>query len=286
MTVSVFAKANHLNAQYFIELLPDSTFVKCGRFDELDTLQITKVYFVHENESAQWSMDSAINLLAGLYQENPLFYIHGFYASTPGLTQRTVLAYNKFFLKDTDNRTTNIVHLIWASNKLSYKNSRQNIQKTKKKLAQLLLQIEQTLGRKINLMCHSMGNQLLMESIKNGYLTQKIIHKLILAAPDFDRGDFDLYKDGLSYIADNVLVLVNRRDKILAVSRLWNQEKRLGQAIPKGAVPSNFAFIDCSKMPIHHSIIAKINRHTYFLASDSVRTSLHLFLNDDLPGIK
>ncbi len=279
---SIFAQAEKKDTveahQFFIQILPDNSLVKCGRFRELDTLEITKIFFTKEDSSALWSIDEALELIFDRQHGHPLFYIHGFYAATPKLTQRTVLAYKKFFLKDSINQASDIIHIVWDSNKLSYRNSRKNIKSSRKVLADILRHSAKMLDEKINLMCHSMGNQFLMETIKSGILTESIIDKLILAAADFDMVDFDVYQYGLTAVAHQVLVLYNKRDKVLAVSRLKNQERRLGQRLPKHIESKRFIFIDCSKKKINHSLIAKMNRHTYFLASDEVRRIIHQFL--------
>jgi len=264
--------------QFFIQILPDKDLVKCGRFREFDTLEVTKIFFIKNDSVDQWTIDEALSLIYERQHGQPLFYVHGFYAASPKLTQRTVLAYKKFFLKDSTNHTTDIVHIVWASNKLSYKNSRKNIRKSRQSLAKIILDAAQKRAEKINLMCHSMGNQFLMETIKAGMLTENRIDKLILAAPDFDMADFDIYHKGVGAVANQVLVLYNKKDKILAVSRWKNQERRLGQRLPKRVDSDNFIFKDCSKMKISHSFMAKVNRHTYFLASDGVREIIHQFL--------
>jgi len=285
-TSSTFAQAEKKDTvdahQFFIQILPNNTLVKCGRFREFDTLEVTKIFFTKEDSSALWSMDDALDLIFDRQHGQPLYYIHGFYAATPKLTQRTVLAYKKFFLKDSTNLTTDIIHIVWDSNKLSYRNGRENIKASRQTLADIISLAAKKEDRKINLLCHSMGNQFLMETIKSGLLTAPIIDKLVLAAADFDMADFDVYQYGFSAVASQVLVLYNKRDKILAASRLKNQEVRLGQRLPKHIESNRFIFRDCSKMKIGHSFMAKINRHTYFLASDDVRSIIHQFLAMDL----
>ena len=264
--------------QFFIQILPENNLVKCGRFREFDTLKITKIFFIKDDSSALWTLDEALSLIFERQHGQPLFYIHGFYAASPKLTQRTVLAYKKFFLKDSTNQTTDIVHIVWDSNKLSYRNSRKNIKASRQTLADIINLSAKKRKEKINLMCHSMGNQFLMETIKAGILTENKINKLILAAADFDMVDFDVYQKGMAFTANQVLVLYNRKDKILAASRFKNQERRLGQRLPKLIEADNFTFRDCAKMKISHSFTAKVNRHTYFLASDEVRKIIHQFL--------
>ncbi|HHB77810.1 MAG TPA: alpha/beta hydrolase [Saprospiraceae bacterium] len=280
----IFAQAEKTDTveshQFFIQIIPNQSKVKCGRFRELDTLQITKIFFTQKDSSVLWSMEEALSLIHERQHERPLYYIHGFYASTPKLTQRTVLAYKKFFFEDEENQTTDIIHIVWDSNKLSYKGSQKNIAASRENLGKILnLVAWKSPKGKIDLVCHSMGNQFLMESIKYGFLTEKIINKLVLAAPDFDIGDFAVYQHGVEFVANQVLVLYNKKDRILAASRLRNHERRLGQRLPNKIHVDNFTFLDCSKMKINHSLIAKLNKHTYFLASDEARQKMHQFLN-------
>ncbi len=282
LTPTIFAQAEKKDTveahQFFIQIIPNNDLVKCGRFREFDTLEITKIFFTKEDSSALWSMDEALDLVFDRQHGRPLFYIHGFYAATPKLTQRTVLAYKKLFLKDSINQTTDIIHIVWDSNKLSYRKSRKNIKNSRQVLAQILGRSAEKLDGKINLLGHSMGNQFLMETIKSGLLTKPIFDKLVLAAPDFDMVDFDVYQYGLAAVANKVLVLYSKRDRVLAVSRLKNQERRLGQRRPTRVESDHFVFVDCAKKKINHSFVAKMNKHTYFLASDEVRKTILLFL--------
>ncbi len=279
---SIFAQAEKKDSmdayQFFIQILPGNDLVKCGRFRELDTLEVTKIFFIKNDSVDLWTIDDALALIFERQHGHPLYYVHGFYAASPKLTQRTVLAYKKFFLTDSINHTTDIIHIVWDSNKLSYRNSQKNIKRSRQTFAKIILDAADKQSEKINLMCHSMGNQFLMETIKAGLLTENKIDKLILAAADFDMADFDIYQNGVGAVANKVLVLYNKKDKILAASRFKNQEVRLGQRLPKHINSDNFTFRDCSKMKISHSLMAKVNRHTYFLASDDVRQIIHQFL--------
>ncbi len=277
----LFAQADTTQShQFFIQIEPENQLVKCGRYLELDTMQITKIFFTKTDSSLFWTMDEALDLLFARQHGKPLYFIHGFYGASPPLTQRTVLAFKKLYLKDSTNETTDIIHLVWDSNKLNYKQSKEAIAKSRTNLSDILRKAAQrSANQKVDLLCHSMGNQFLMETIKGGFLTENVIHKLILAAADFDMTDFVVYQQGLSFVADKILVLYNKKDKILAVARLRNAERRLGQRLPKTKILPSFTFINCSKMKINHSLIAKLNRHTYFLASDEVRRQIHSFLH-------
>ncbi len=279
---SIFAQTEKKDTvdayQFFIQILPDNELVKCGRFREFDTLEVTKIFFIKNDTVDLWTIDEALSLIAERQHGQPLYFVHGFYAASPKLTQRTVLAYKKLFFQDSINQTTDIVHIVWDSNTLNYKKSQENIKKSRQTLAKIILEAAKKRQKKINLLCHSMGNQLLMETIKAGLLTENRIDKLILAAADFDMADFDIYQYGVGAIANQVLVLYNKKDKILAVSRWRNQARRFGQRMPKQVDYDNFTFRDCSKMKISHSFLAKVNRHTYFLASDDTRNIIHQFL--------
>jgi hypothetical protein len=92
---------------------------------------------------------------------------------------------------------------------------------------------------------------------------------------------FLVYQEGIDFLAQDILILFHRRDKILAASRFRNMGKRLGQRHPP-QLSKKFTILDCTKKKIGHSLGAKWNKHTYFLASDEVRKQMHLFLSGTL----
>ncbi len=260
--------------QYFIELSTQTANVKCGDF-RVQKGKVLKCYYGPDD----WSVDDAINQVQRSLSSQHFYFVHGFAGARQGLMQRTVLAFEKLFLTDKENRTTSILHILWASSKLNYGHSLKVIHKSREKLGTLVVACAKTSpNSQIDLLCHSMGNQFLLETVKAGFLPQGHVRKMILAAADMSMKDFVAYETELSKIAEKILVLYHWQDRILAVSRMRNGSIRLGQEYPDANQATNFTYLNCTKMKIGYSLTAKLNKHTYFLASDEVRHNIHSFL--------
>lgn len=260
--------------QFFIELSTLSTDVKCGDF-RTEKGKVFKCYY----GSNSWSVKNALNQVQGSLGKHSFLFVHGFAGARQGLMQRTVLAFEKLFLTDKENQTTAILHIIWESHKLNYGQSLKIINKSKYKLGALIDACAQNSPcRQADLLCHSLGNQFLLETVKAGFLPKGKLRHLILAAADMSMKDFVKYEADLSEIADKVLVLYHWQDRILALSRMRNRGIRLGQEQPNVMLTPNISYLNCTNMKIGHSLTAKLNKHTYFLASDEVRNNIHVFL--------
>ncbi|GEM_PF-5521937 len=268
--------------QYFVEILENSDAVKCGRLDVQDSTRLVKVYY--ENDTGLvWPREHAVALINQQAGSRPLFFIHGFMAAILPILQRTTLGFNYLFFRDPGVRTKAVIHIIWPSNRLSYRRSKRIIRTHHAKLARILRDfIRQQPDRQIDLLCHSMGNRLFLETIRRNPFDAHSFRKIILAAPDVGISEFEVSIPYLQQLADSVLVLTHRKDRILLASQWRNHSPRLGRTPPPD-LPSFIQVLDCTDAPIDHTRLARLNRHTYFLASDRARHLMEAFLyNDDL----
>ena len=276
-----FSQANSIleSRQFFIEISDDIHIVKCGRFIERKLKVIEKEYFTQVEDQLNWSMDTAVKKVLGEMRKMPLFFIHGFVGAKSRLAQKTVLGFKYFYLQDHSSVNYNIMHIVWGSTKLNYGHSKRVIANSAKSLGRLINQLAQkSPTKKINLLCHSMGSQFLLETMKAGYLSDCVVDKMIFAAADFDSKDFILQEKRVTDFAEKILILYHKRDRILAAASVRNNGLRLGQKKPTKMNASQFVFLDCTHFKIEHTLVAKWNKHTYFLASDEVRGYLHEFL--------
>ena len=87
---------------------------------------------------------------------------------------------------------------------------------------------------KINLVVHSMGHQVVLPALNDWAKeneidsNKNIINELILNAPDFEIGKFSELMENLKTISRRITLYCSYNDNAIAVSEVYNKNKRLG----------------------------------------------------------
>ncbi|TGK34709.1 alpha/beta hydrolase [Leptospira gomenensis] len=113
----------------------------------------------------------------------------------------------------------------------------------------------QDVGKKIHLIVHSMGHQIVLPTLGElGKETKTpLVQELILNAPDFDSGEFRLIADSLSKTAKRTTLYCSPGDSALVASASVNQGGRLGSCIRiPGIDVINVNPIDASLISMGH----------------------------------
>ncbi|PJZ54176.1 alpha/beta hydrolase [Leptospira adleri] len=135
----------------------------------------------------------------------------------------------------------------YEKNLLSARNSREEFKNFIKSL--------QSLGKKIHLIVHSMGHQVVLPALAEIGRNSKepVLKELILNAPDFDSGEFRLIADSLNKAAKRTTLYCSPGDSALQASSSVNEGTRLGSCtrIP-GIDVINVNPIDSSFISLGH----------------------------------
>jgi len=78
-----------------------------------------------------------------------------------------------------------------------------------------------------SVLCHSMGNRL-FEGITTKFTQQAKVERIVLAAADLGINSFQNGEIFNKFKPREIIVLVNKKDQLLRLSKLIHQEKRLG----------------------------------------------------------
>ena len=85
----------------------------------------------------------------------------------------------------------------------------------------------ETTGKKVHLIVHSMGHQVVLPALAN-LNKPKLIQEMILNAPDFDSSEFRSIAENLKKSAERITVYCSPGDNALVASSKVNQNKRVG----------------------------------------------------------
>lgn len=267
--------------QYFIKIDPKLDVVSCGNFNT--SSDNTKfIYHQKDAKSEYFSSDYALSWINTEVEKldnsksKILFFVHGFWASLSLPLNRTTQVFENKYFKNTEDDIAAIVHIVWDANGLYYKNSIESLKKSKHSLNTLLNGLHLKMTQKISLMCHSMGNRFLYETLKYKKI-ETHFEELLMVAPDLHATHFESSFQLFSNIADKVFVLYHTKDKTLKLSKVINRIERLGR-IKLKLESSNISFEDLTYINDIDSVIDKVMRHNYFIYSDTVRIVIEKLL--------
>ena len=240
-------------------------------------------YYIKDNSADILSVQDALCFLnESITKENSkdkkvVFYVHGFWASLSFALHRTASAFQKYYFKSEESNVAAIVHIIWSASGLIYKQSIFNIEDSKTSLALLLNEIPSKIENRYSLMCHSMGNRFLYETL-NANKVQVNFEELVMVAPDLDFQLFENQPQLFTQIAKEVTVCYHSKDKTLKLSGFINRAKRLGRSKFIVDVP-NIKFIDFTDLNDISSLTDKLMRHLYFITSKTVSEKIQSILD-------
>ena len=159
-----------------------------------------------------------------------VIYVHGFNNNfADGVLRITQLAHD-FDLPGV------AVHYSWpsAGNPLAYAYDRDSVLFARDGLEDLVREVKGAGARRIVLVAHSVGAQIVMEVLRQMAIAQpglvdKIIDGVVLISPDIDIDVFRSQVARIGVLPDPFGIFVSRRDKVLTLSaRLTGQRNRLG----------------------------------------------------------
>ncbi len=152
-------------------------------------------------------------------------------------------------------------------------------------LEQVLVALTREQGRKVTLLGHSMGNLLIMETLRQIELSGSLniaekIDALIMVSPDIDGELFYTQARRIGQLPNRSVIIAARQDSALRLSaRLTGRENRLGSATDRRAVR------DLPVVVIDASDLADGgNNHSIGLTSPAAIAILKNVDPDSLPG--
>jgi esterase/lipase superfamily enzyme len=171
--------------------------------------------------------------LSSTFKDQSIVFIHGYNVGFDDALYRT--AQITFDLQFDGASFT----YSWPSGSgwTSYPYDQNSAQQAEPYLYQFLQMVQTETGTKqINIIAHSMGNQLLLQvlrELKRRSPGVSTINQIVLAAPDVDRDTFEFLAGEISGIAKGITLYASGNDRALEASRLFAGNRPRAGDVPK-----------------------------------------------------
>jgi len=202
----------------------DDSSVEYGEYNDL--IQKTKIQKI--------GIEDKEELVTKFHKNNELkvlYYIHSLYGDFRPYHKNSINRLKQ--INDFDK----IVCIEWNAAKIRYTKTWKHAGKQGEQIGELMNLLLSK--NKNSILCHSMGNRI-FEGISTKLTEQAKIEKIILVAADLGVNSFQNGESFNKFKPNEIVVLVNKKDKLLRLSKFMHQKKRLGLNGTEGIVFSKF----------------------------------------------
>jgi Alpha/beta hydrolase of unknown function (DUF900) len=284
---------------FFIEITEQnkSFVLKAGVF-QLDENGRFKKRFLSENET-DWTnflliFQEAYALKSLENKADILFYIHGLWSGSPLQTGKNIKRFNNFYTQDPQSSVALTVSVIWHSGYSSYFLTRRLCKKRAVAVGEnfwhFIEKNKNLLDKtgkkgKMHLVCHSMGNYFFENILPfKPVLKQTLFQELVMAAADVGDCFYEKQEANLQNLSERILVLNNKKDRSLSISKWLNRQTRLGKHPPQ-YFNEKYASVYATEVSGVKDVKNKVgllNQHQHH----QVSTTVKLYLRDVFNGKK
>jgi hypothetical protein len=225
--------------------------------------------------------DILLNELKDSGKRDVLIFIHGLWAYGRPLAYH-LTQFDEHLIQKTDSKTAFTLNIIWHTPIPSYIRSRRLCRQLALETAPTFWQTMDNLLKikdlqpRLHLLCHSMGNYFFENLLVSKPLNRKVFEQILLVAADVDINFFEKYTDDIKALTKRVVLINNKNDVLLKISRYLNRVHRLGIVPPlmqaqyfEGFQPFLMA-TDISQVKDVKNLIALSGQHIYYNASVKV----------------
>jgi esterase/lipase superfamily enzyme len=262
---------------FFIEIkeTPQGFVTRRGVIESVNALVHKKKYSTQSDEAFDEALHNAFKTSG---KKDALIFIHGLWAYSRPMAYH-LLQFDKHIVQKTDSNIAFTLNIIWHTPMPSYFISRRQCKRLALGIAPIfwnsidnLLKIK-GLEPRLHLLCHSMGNYFFENLLQNKPSHKaKVFEQILLVAADVDIDFFEKYTDDMKALTKRVVLINNKNDVLLKVSRYLNRVRRLGIAPPQYF--DNFQpFLkatEISQVRDVRNLIALSGQHIYYNASVKV----------------
>lgn len=209
-----------------------------------------------------------------------ILYVHGYHNGYSDSVFRMAQMWNDFQMEGVP------IAFSWpsAAKPAGYTYDRDSVLFSRDALQEMLYLLPQTGSRNILLVGHSMGNLLIMETLRQidierpGWASRNL-HSVVMMSPDISVDVFRSQAESMSKLPDPFVIVSSRKDSILKLSTFINMEEdRLGLGTSVDELSDlPITFVDVTDF-------AEAGTNPHFVAAESPALISLMSAIDDLPG--
>jgi esterase/lipase superfamily enzyme len=261
---------------FFIEIKesPQGLIIRRGTIESVNAFVHNKNYSTQSDEAFDEALQNIFNTSG---KKDALVFIHGLWAYSRPMAYH-LLQFDKHVVQKTDSNIAFTLNIIWHTPMPSYFISRRQCKRLALGIAPIfwnsidnLLRIKD-LEPRLHLLCHSMGNYFFENLLQSKPLNKKVFEQILLVAADVDIDFFEKYTDDMKALTKRVILINNKNDVLLKVSRYLNRMHRLGIAPPQYFEDFQpfLNATEISQVRDVRNLIALSGQHIYYNASVTV----------------
>jgi esterase/lipase superfamily enzyme len=261
---------------FFIEIKKTTKgfSIEKGILNIVNSFKHNKKYFTQTDGSFE---EILLNALKESGKKDVLIFIHGVWAYGRPLAYH-LAQFDEHLIQKTDSNIAFTLNIIWQTPIPSYIRSRRLCRHLALEIAPTFWQTMDNLLKikglepKLHLLCHSMGNYFFENLLQSKPLNKKIFEQILLVAADVDIDFFEKYTDEMKALTKRVVLINNKNDVLLKLSRYLNRVRRLGIAPPQ-YFEDFHPFLnttEISQVGDVRNLVALSGQHIYYNASVKV----------------
>lgn len=269
---------------FFIEIVNQKQgfAFKAGILETLNRSNYRKKYLAETADD----FDVFYQILEENYHQNTsknkadlLVYIHGLWGDRRGYFANNLHQSDVHYVQNLESSVAFTLSIIWHTHYPSYWYCQKKCKIIAENFAPFFwkntLKMQEMASKttflgKMHLLCHSMGNYFFENMlVTKPQTTQPIFQEIVLAAADVDADFMEKQDAVLKSVGHEIVVLNNRKDRLLWLSKWANWRARLGNQTPQyfDEKKPNFRIIEVSKSQDVRGLLSRLNQHAHYHAS-------------------
>ena len=295
LLLPVLLNADHIRYNINIEGDEDWYFVYEKEIlnDRLRTIELE--HTLNRDSFVYWILEDLAHGQDG--KSEILFYVHGMWGGQNSNFRRAYYLLDEHLVQPETSDIARIVSLKWPGNDFDYKKNKKRVYSLAPFLAgeltavirnlQLKTYVTQGKEAAIDMVAHSLGNELIKEMMLNleeDQLRYSLVDQMIWTASDLDIDIFDdkSFSERLASFARGNHFYFSERDLTLEVSKSLNDKDRLGRGGPNEntSYPANVYFVDVTLIKDENNFPDLISGHSYYRSSPTVTADMLMVLSE------
>lgn len=271
----IFIAQNGFSESYFIKIHSESKSISIGKMLPINIRKFDKELLIDKVDSTAFHTISEIlrEKITVSEGSEQLIHIHGMWGGKERFLAENIIDFRDHFLDNDTLNFENLFYILWDSNSNKYCRNFENATKNAPLLSQLFLSLQKAFPETIfTVQTHSMGTQLLTQSIQQTSFEKSPFNNLLFYAPDISKEELQNTHNQLLNLFNNWYIFFHRKDKALKISKRKNGIARIGRE-PVIDLHEEIEWIDCTDFKAK-GLPAKMSKHLHYRSSPETREEI------------